>query len=150
MLPSSIHMVAMHAWQAFPRSAGFLAPLPRPVARCCKTSVQVTVGHLRGNASPASHVPPHCHRPTHVLLCALQHIDPEEAVQIHKDVRSKRSVGMHCCTFSLTDEAMDEPPRLLKEHAAKAGLSPESFIVMRHGGLLATADGIDLAVPPQL
>lgn len=31
-----------------------------------------------------------------------QHIGPEEAVQIHKEVRSRKSVGVHCCTFFLT------------------------------------------------
>lgn len=30
------------------------------------------------------------------------HIGPEEALQVHQDVRSKKSVGVHCCTFFLT------------------------------------------------
>eukprot|EP00775_Hariotina_reticulata_P002822 gene2822-3115_t len=30
------------------------------------------------------------------------HICPEEAVQVHRDVSSKRSIGIHCCTFHLT------------------------------------------------
>lgn len=30
------------------------------------------------------------------------HIGPEEALQVHRDVRSRRSVGVHCCTFFLT------------------------------------------------
>lgn len=33
------------------------------------------------------------------------HIGPEEAVAVHLDVRSKKSVGVHCCTFFLTTGA---------------------------------------------
>lgn len=32
------------------------------------------------------------------------HINPEEAVQIHLDVKSKKSIGIHWATFILTDE----------------------------------------------
>eukprot|EP00878_Enallax_costatus_P024765 GHUV01026450.1.p1 GENE.GHUV01026450.1~~GHUV01026450.1.p1 ORF type:complete len:360 (+),score=55.78 GHUV01026450.1:835-1914(+) len=31
-----------------------------------------------------------------------QHIGPDEAVTVHKEVRSWRSIGIHCCTFCLT------------------------------------------------
>jgi hypothetical protein len=31
-----------------------------------------------------------------------QHTNPADAVQIHQDVRSKKSIGIHCCTFNLT------------------------------------------------
>jgi N-acyl-phosphatidylethanolamine-hydrolysing phospholipase D len=33
------------------------------------------------------------------------HIGPKEAVAVHQDVRSKKSVGVHCCTFFLTTGA---------------------------------------------
>lgn len=38
------------------------------------------------------------------------HIDPKEAVQIHQDVRSRFSLGMHWKTFRLSDEHIDSPP----------------------------------------
>ena len=44
-----------------------------------------------------------------------QHTDPGEAVAIHQEVRSMRSVACHLATFSLTDEPMDEPVRRLPE-----------------------------------
>lgn len=36
------------------------------------------------------------------LYC--QHVDPDEAVQIHKDVKSRSSIGIHWGTFILTNE----------------------------------------------
>lgn len=45
-----------------------------------------------------------------------QHVNHEEAVQLHQDVQSKRSIAIHCCTFPLTLEPMDEPPQLLLDH----------------------------------
>ena len=45
------------------------------------------------------------------------HVDPEEAVLIHKDIRSRYSVGIHWGTFPLTAEPIDEPPRRLREAA---------------------------------
>ena len=44
-----------------------------------------------------------------------QHTDPGEAVAIHQEVRSMRSVACHLATFALTDEPMDEPVRRLPE-----------------------------------
>lgn len=53
----------------------------------------------------AAYEPRWFHRPAH--------LDPADAVKVHQDVRSRRSVGVHCCTWSLTDEPLDEPPKLL-------------------------------------
>ena len=41
------------------------------------------------------------------------HVNPKEAVQIHKDLRSLHSVAIHWGTFALGEEPLDEPPRLL-------------------------------------
>lgn len=61
------------------------------------------------------------------------HVDPAEAVQIHRDIGARRSVAMHWGTFVLTDEPMDEPPAALRDALARQGLAPSSFIVMQHG-----------------
>jgi len=62
------------------------------------------------------------------------HVDPDEAVEIHKDVKSKLTVGMHWGTFPLADEDMDEPPKKLKEALEKKGISEQEFIVLQNGG----------------
>ncbi|WIA35529.1 hypothetical protein OEZ86_003955 [Tetradesmus obliquus] len=78
------------------------------------------------------------------------HIGPEEALQVHRDVRSRKSVGVHCCTFFLTTEPLDEPPRLLQQVLAQQQLDASEFVTLRHGALLQTAGGVDLNSPPLL
>ncbi len=62
-----------------------------------------------------------------------QHVDPAEAVQIHRDLAAERSIGIHWGTFQLTDEALDEPPRALARAAREAGLADDAFTVMAIG-----------------
>jgi L-ascorbate metabolism protein UlaG (beta-lactamase superfamily) len=62
-----------------------------------------------------------------------QHVNPQEAVQIFEDVHAKRAVGIHWGTFQLSDEPLDEPPKLLEAAAREANLSPDAFTVLRHG-----------------
>lgn len=62
-----------------------------------------------------------------------QHVNPEESVKIHQDVRARASVGVHWGTFVLTDEALDEPPRALAQARQAAGLSDDRFFVMAIG-----------------
>ena len=50
------------------------------------------------------------------------HVNPEEAVRIHRDVGARVSIGMHFGTFRLTDEGIDDPLRALA--AARSGGGP--------------------------
>lgn len=61
------------------------------------------------------------------------HMNPSEAVQVHLDVGSGTSVGIHWGTFPLTDEPLDEPPRALKTAKEMKGLADDEFRVLRHG-----------------
>lgn len=61
------------------------------------------------------------------------HVNPEDAVRIHRDVKSRLSVGMHWGTFILTDEPVDEPPHRLARARVEQGVDEHAFIVMRHG-----------------
>ena len=62
-----------------------------------------------------------------------QHINPEEAVKIHRDLQAKRSVGIHWGTFELTDESLDQPPKDLAAAAKVQGLKDDEFSVMAIG-----------------
>jgi N-acyl-phosphatidylethanolamine-hydrolysing phospholipase D len=64
---------------------------------------------------------------------AAQHVNPAEAVQIHRDLGAKRSVGIHWGAFPLTDEALDEPPRQLARARRDQGLADEDFVVLAVG-----------------
>ena len=59
------------------------------------------------------------------------HCDPQEAVEIHKDVRSKRSVAIHWGTFPLANESFQEPPNLLHEMAGRQ--DDVDFVAIPHG-----------------
>lgn len=61
------------------------------------------------------------------------HVNPDEAVQIHQDLRARYSVAMHWGTFILTDEPLDEPPVKLAEALTAHGIDPAHFEVYRHG-----------------
>lgn len=53
------------------------------------------------------------------------HADPHDAVQIFRDTKCQRALGMHWGTWVLTEEDVLEPPRKLKEALKKHGTSEE-------------------------
>lgn len=61
------------------------------------------------------------------------HVNPEEAVLIHKDLKSKKSVGVHWGTFPLGFEPWYQPKIDLDSAKAKHKLDDEEFIVLGHG-----------------
>jgi N-acyl-phosphatidylethanolamine-hydrolysing phospholipase D len=64
---------------------------------------------------------------------ARHHVNPEESVQIHKDIGSKKSVAIHWGTFILTDEPLDEPPKRLAAALRENAISADDFVVLAHG-----------------
>ncbi|GAA5989432.1 hypothetical protein JCM11641_007902 [Rhodosporidiobolus odoratus] len=55
------------------------------------------------------------------------HCSPEDSVELHRHVKSKKSLGMHMGMWVLTDEPMDEPPKRLRAACEKYGISEEEF-----------------------
>jgi N-acyl-phosphatidylethanolamine-hydrolysing phospholipase D len=64
---------------------------------------------------------------------APMHLNPEEAVRVHLDVKSELSIGMHWGTFSLTDEPMAEPPIMLRHSLARRHVPATTFRTLRIG-----------------
>jgi len=64
------------------------------------------------------------------------HVNPSEALQIHMDVKSKRSVGIHWGTFVLTTEPIEEPPKKIKQLLRQKGMNTKEFVVPRHGQII--------------
>ena len=67
---------------------------------------------------------------------SAQHVNPEEAVKIHRDLRATLSVGIHWGTFQLTDEPLDQPVSDLAAARSRFGLGQREFITLRHGETL--------------
>lgn len=61
------------------------------------------------------------------------HMDPADAVLAHRDLRAKRSLGVHFGTWQLTDEGIDTPVIELAQAVREAGLAHGHFDVMKEG-----------------
>ncbi len=66
-------------------------------------------------------------------LMRAVHTTPEEAVQIGRELRAERIVGMHWGAIMLTDEPPFEPPERFRASAAAAGYPSDATWVMRVG-----------------
>jgi L-ascorbate metabolism protein UlaG (beta-lactamase superfamily) len=66
-----------------------------------------------------------------------QHVDPSQAVQLHREVGCRRSVAIHWGVFELADDALDEPPRLLAEALEAQRVEAHAFQLLNIGGRIA-------------
>jgi N-acyl-phosphatidylethanolamine-hydrolysing phospholipase D len=62
-----------------------------------------------------------------------QHVNPQDAVEIFKDINAESAFGIHWNTFVLTAEALDEPPKALLKALQESGLDDEVFQAMEIG-----------------
>ena len=72
------------------------------------------------------------------FMMESQHVDPEQAVKIHIDINSKKSVGIHWGTFALANEFYLEPKTKLAEEIKKLNLDSNSFITIEHGEIISS------------
>jgi L-ascorbate metabolism protein UlaG (beta-lactamase superfamily) len=62
-----------------------------------------------------------------------QHIDPLEAARAFEALRARNLLAMHWGTYRLTDEAIGEPPALLRTYWSNHGLDPARLWVCDPG-----------------
>lgn len=75
------------------------------------------------------------------------HMDPFEAVFVHKALRVKKSVAIHWGSFDLAEEPMDEPPFLLRE-AVRQDKVPVDFVAIPHGSSIEVVREEEIESPP--
>jgi N-acyl-phosphatidylethanolamine-hydrolysing phospholipase D len=63
----------------------------------------------------------------------MQHVDMDEAIQIHLDLDAKHSVGVHWGTFALADDPLDLPLHTIAAARDLKGVSKEAFILLAVG-----------------
>lgn len=64
------------------------------------------------------------------------HVNPYEALLIHKDVRSKLSVGCHYHTFALAQEHMSQPPYDLLQAMEEQQMAKDHFLLVDSGHII--------------
>ena len=64
---------------------------------------------------------------------SVYHTNPEQALNIGKDLKSKKVIGMHWGTVVLSLEPIMEPPKRFKDSAFKYGYEKEDAIIFKIG-----------------
>ena len=70
------------------------------------------------------------------------HVNPEEAVKAHLDLKSKKSIGMHYGTFQLTAEKINDPVDELNIAKEKYNILPADFIAAEFGQTVVIGEGL--------
>jgi L-ascorbate metabolism protein UlaG (beta-lactamase superfamily) len=68
-----------------------------------------------------------------IWFMAPVHISPAEAVTIHKEVRSKKSIATHFGTFKLGDESPEDATRDLKSALVNEKIDEGDFVALKEG-----------------
>lgn len=74
-----------------------------------------------------SMIPVGCYEPRWFMRG--QHVNEDEAVRIHQDVRSRQSIGVHWGVFRLCDDPIDAPVDGLPAALARAQLPQDAFVL---------------------
>ena len=64
---------------------------------------------------------------------SVYHANPEEALSIARDLKSKKVIGMHWGTVVLSLEPIMEPPVRFKNGAKKYGFKKDDAIIFKIG-----------------
>lgn len=72
-------------------------------------------------------LPVGCYEPRWFM--SNQHVNEPEAIQIHRDVRSRFTIGVHWGTFRLCDDPVDQVLDEFPKAVLAAGLQPGEFVL---------------------
>ncbi|KRX72374.1 N-acyl-phosphatidylethanolamine-hydrolyzing phospholipase D, partial [Trichinella sp. T6] len=98
----------------------------------CLPAQHWNIGNAFGPFDLAA-IPIGCYEPRWFMK--FQHVDPEEAVQIHLDVKARQSLGIHWGTFRMgAYEHPTEPPCKLRQVLSSRNLGNDSFLTLPQGG----------------
>lgn len=61
------------------------------------------------------------------------HVNPYEAVRVHRDIRSRKSIGIHWGSFRLSEEDMEDPPKHLRQALRESEIDESEFCLLDHG-----------------
>ena len=64
---------------------------------------------------------------------SIYHTNPEEALNIAQDLKSKKVLGMHWGTVVLSLEPIMEPPIRFKDNAEKYGFNKDDAVLFKIG-----------------
>ena len=64
---------------------------------------------------------------------SIYHTTPEEALEVAKDLKSKRVLGTHWGTFVLSLEPILEPPKRFKRNAKSFGFNEDDALIFKIG-----------------
>ncbi len=74
---------------------------------------------------------------------SIYHTNPEEALKIGRDLKSKKVLGMHWGTFVLSLEPIMEPPIRFKDNAENYGFNKEDALIFKIGQISKISDIIN-------
>lgn len=87
--------------------------------------------HARFGGFDFAQIPVGCYEPRWFMQ--PQHVNENEAVQIHKDIASKFSMGVHWGTFRLCDEPVEAPIKNLPIARANLNVADDAFVLFAMG-----------------
>uniref|UniRef100_A0A914DH70 Metallo-beta-lactamase domain-containing protein n=1 Tax=Acrobeloides nanus TaxID=290746 RepID=A0A914DH70_9BILA len=94
-------------------------------------------------------IPIGCYSPRSIM--SSQHIDPGEAVKIHKLICARNSIGIHWGTYDMdSSEKFLHPPLALQEEAKEQELREGEFFTIYHGETVSYPFSKNEALKPLL
>ncbi|XP_072025825.1 N-acyl-phosphatidylethanolamine-hydrolyzing phospholipase D-like [Amphiura filiformis] len=73
---------------------------------------------------------------------------PSQALRIHRDIKSNKSIGIHWGTFPQGNEPYMEPREDLKKCLKKRGVSSDAFVTVSHGETMTLEEPVASAEDP--